>query len=170
MDGILIILYIYHKIQEGFNKKVDDVLCRSLFTVQEVKLQSTGIEDFKDMYVEDLDFAKTHKVCSNCENHFHSQFSEFTLQNGFWFKGKPLCVPRGSMRENLIQEILNGSISGHFGLNKTLDLVERFYYWPKMQRDVRRYVEQCAICQKIQGTSSNVGLYQPFTIPNRPWK
>ena len=45
------------------------------------------------------------------------------------------------MRENFIQKKHNGSMSGHFGLNKTLDLLERFYYWPKMQRDVRRYVE-----------------------------
>lgn len=57
------------------------------------------------------------------------------------------------MRENIIQEKHNGSLSGNFGLNKTLDLFERFYYWPKMQRGVRRYIEQCVICQKGKGTS-----------------
>lgn len=36
------------------------------------------------------------------------------------------------MRENLIQEKHNGCLSGHFGLNKTLELVQCFYYWPKM--------------------------------------
>ena len=61
-------------------------------------------------------------------------------------------------------------MSGHFGLNKTLVLVERFYDWPKMQRDVRRYVEQCGICQKAKGTSSNEKLYNPLPIPNRPWE
>ena len=39
-----------------------------------------------------------------------------------------------------------------------------------MQSDVRRYVEQCGICQKVKVTSSNVGLYQPLPIPNRPWE
>ena len=38
-----------------------------------------------------------------------------------------------------------------------------------MQRDVRRYIEQCGICQNVKGTSSNAGLYHPLTIPNRPW-
>ena len=52
----------------------------------------------------------------------------------------------GSVRENLIQEKHNGNMCGHFGLNKNMDLVERFYYWPKMQRDVRKYVEKCIIC------------------------
>lgn len=61
-------------------------------------------------------------------------------------------------------------MSGHFSPNKTLDLVEIFYYWPKMQRDVRRYVEQCNIFQKAKGTSSNARIYQPLPIPNRPWE
>ena len=72
------------------------------------------------------------------------------------------------MRENLIQKKKNGSMSENFGLNKILDLVERFYYLPKMERDVRRYVEKCGICQKVKDTSSNVGLFQPLVIPNRP--
>lgn len=39
-----------------------------------------------------------------------------------------------------------------------------------MQRDVRKYVKQCVICQKAKGTSSNVGLYQPLPIPDIPWE
>lgn len=73
------------------------------------------------------------------------------------------------MRENLIQEKHNGCLSGHFSLNKTLELVQRFYYWPKMQRDIMRYVEQCLVCQKAKGNSSNAGLYQPLPNPHRPW-
>ena len=55
-------------------------------------------------------------------------------------------------------------------MNKTLELVQVFYYWPKMHKDIRRDVEKCTICQKAKGTSSNVGLYHPFSIPNRSWK
>ena len=31
-------------------------------------------------------------------------------------------------------------------------------------------MEQCTICQKAKGTSSNAGLYQPLPVPNRPWE
>ena len=87
---------------------------------------------FKDLYEEDTNFSKACNMCSDFANNFHSKFFEYTLQNGLLFKGQQLCIPRRSMRENLIQEKHNGSMSGNFGLNKTLDLVERFYYWPKM--------------------------------------
>ena len=72
------------------------------------------------------------------------------------------------MRENLIQEKHNGSLSGHFGISKTIELVQRFYYWPKLVKDVTKYVEQCMVCMKAKGGMSNAGLYQPLPIPNRP--
>lgn len=133
-------------------------------------MQSIGIEGFKDLYEEDEDFSSAYKVYKEFENHFHGECVDYTLQNGLLFKGNQLCVPRGSMRENLIQEKHNGSLSGHFGINKTLDLVQRYYYWPRLPRDVRRYVEKCGVCQRAKGGSSNASLYQPLPVPNRPWE
>lgn len=72
--------------------------------------------------------------------------------------------------DNLIREKHSGSLGGHFGCDNTLDQVKRFYYWPKMHLDVKRFVEGCGICQREKGSSSNAGLYQPFPIPNRPWE
>lgn len=156
------------KHKKGQLNKVADALSRRLLIVQEIQVQSIGIDSFKDMYPIDDDFTEAYKVCQDFENHFHGAYADFTLQDGLLFKGGQLCVPKGSMRENLIQEKQNGCLSGHFGLNKTLDLVQRFYCWPKMQRDIRRYVEKCLVCQKAKGNSSNASLYQPLPIPHRP--
>ena len=81
-----------------------------------------------------------------------------------------MCIPRVSIRENLIKEKHNGALSGHFGITKIQDLVSRFYYCTRMNLDVRRYVESCVICQKDKGTSTNVGLYQRLPIPTRLWE
>ena len=140
-----------------------------MFTIQEVQLHSIGIESSKDLYKEGEDFFEAYKVCSNFQNHFHRKFSNYTLQSGLLFEGNQLCVPKGSMRENLIQEKHNGSLSGHFGVSKTMELVQRFYYWPKMLRDITQQ-ERCVICMKGKGGSSNAGLYQPLPVPNRPWE
>lgn len=73
------------------------------------------------------------------------------------------------MRENIVKEKHCGSLLGHFGLDKTLELVRRFYFWPRMQSNVRKFVLECVVCQRNKGTSSNVGIYTPLPIPNKPW-
>ena len=63
---------------------------------------------------------------------YHTDFSEYILQEGLLFKGGQLCVPKGSIRENIIKEKHCGSLAGHFGVDKTLEQVRRFYFWPRM--------------------------------------
>lgn len=91
------------------------------------------------------------------------------IQNGLLFKGGQLCIPKCSMRGNLIKEKHCGPMGGHFGIDKTLELVRRHYFWPKMQTYIRKFVESCTICQRAKGVSTNQGLYQPLTIPTKPW-
>lgn len=52
------------------------------------------------------------------------------------------------MRTNIIKEKHCGSLGGHFGVEKTLEQVRRYYYWPKMQSDVRKFVEKCVFVEK----------------------
>ena len=73
-----------------------------------------------------------------------------------------------SMRTNIIKKKHSGTMGGHFGLDKTLELVRRYYYWPKLHNDVRNFVETCMIFQRAKGRTTNAGLYQPFPIPSRP--
>ena len=37
---------------------------------------------------------------------------------------------------------------GHFGHKRTLNMISKFYYWPKMNRDVFHHVKYCTHCQK----------------------
>lgn len=71
------------------------------------------------------------------------------------FKGNQLCVPRGSIREKIIQEKNNGALSGHFGIHKIVDLVQRLYYWPTLSRDLKWYVECYIVCLKAKGVTAN---------------
>ena len=38
-----------------------------------------------------------------------------------------------------------------------------------MQHDVKKFVENCRICQHAKGRRQNIGLYQPIPIPTRTW-
>ena len=54
--------------------------------------------------------------------------SEYFMQDDYLFKGKQLCIPIGSMRENIIRELHSSVLSGHFGKDKTLSLIKYKYY------------------------------------------
>ena len=74
------------------------------------------------------------------------------------------------MKTKIIKEKHSGTMGGHFGLDKTLELVRRYYYWDKLQINARNFVETYIICQRAKGRTTNAGLYQPLSIPSRPWE
>ena len=135
---------------------------------QNIELESVSISVMKDMYAEDEDFKEIYQTCQEMGDKDHTKFVEYLIQ-GLLFKGGQLCVPRGSCREKIIKEKHCGSISGHFGIDKTLEQVKIFYHWPKMQSDVRKFVNSYLICQKEKGHNSNARLYNPLPIPCKPW-
>ena len=53
---------------------------------------------------------------------------DYFIQEGFLFKNHLLCIPRGSKRENIIRELHDEGMSGHFGIDKIKALVEESYY------------------------------------------
>ena len=39
-----------------------------------------------------------------------------------------------------------------------------------MSQDVKKFLQNCQVCQVAKGFSHNTGLYQPFPIPSKPWE
>jgi hypothetical protein len=91
------------------------------------------------------------------------------IQEGLLFKGNQLCIPKFSMRDNLLKEKHSGGLAGHLGHDKTFAQLSNLYYWPGMRTKVIKFVKRYRICQRAKGKRQNTGLYQPFPIPERPW-
>ena len=47
---------------------------------------------------------------------------------------------------------------GHFGVEKTEDILATHFFWPKMRRDVERFVARCTTCQKAKSRLNPHGL------------
>ena len=62
-------------------------------------------------------------------------------------KGGRWYVPAGSLRKDLLRETHDSKWAGHPGEERTLALLARSYYWPKMGEDVQAYVKSCLVCQ-----------------------
>ncbi|CAL2272224.1 unnamed protein product [Prunus armeniaca] len=71
-------------------------------------------------------------------------------------------------REFLVWELHGGGLEGHFGKDKTIALVEDYFYWPSLKRDVAHLISQCRTCQLAR--KRNTSLYSHLPIPHALWK
>ena len=60
---------------------------------------------------------------------------------------------------------------GHFGRTKTEHVIRRFYWWPGLEKSVRKYVATCDVCQRMKVPRYKpYGLLVPLPQPDRPWQ
>ena len=74
------------------------------------------------------------------------QQQDLRSRDGFWVRGTQIFVP-SSLREEICHLAHDHPSAGHFGQAKTMDLVQRYYWWPGMRREVEQYVNTCLVCQ-----------------------
>lgn len=149
---------IRHK--SGKLNRVADALSRRHSLLTTMHTFVTGFASFADLYATDSYFGK---ILPDVQT---QKRNDFSLVDGFLFKGTQLCIPSCSLRLRIIEELHK---EGHIGRDRTLQLVSASYYWPSLRRDVERFVERCRSCQLAKGQASNAGLYLPLPIPTQPW-
>ena len=59
-----------------------------------------------------------------------------------------ICIPEvEDYGKSIIFDCHNISISCHPGFHKTYAAVKKYYFWPRLKRDVKDHVERCLLCQ-----------------------
>ena len=114
----------------GTANKVADALSRRSLIVQEFQVETLGFEHLKEMYRQYLYFKEAYEACKNPLLGDISPWTKYLMQDGLLFKGSQLCIPRCSVRDNLLKEKHNGGLDGHFGHDKTFAQLSNLYYWP----------------------------------------
>ncbi|GJX86205.1 RNA-directed DNA polymerase [Tanacetum coccineum] len=151
------------KYKAGILNKVADALSRRHTLLSTMQVQTIGYETFKELYVNDSDFAGIWQKSQD------KPYPPFTIQDGFLFKGNRLCIPNCSLRESIIEEGYTGGLVGHFGVTKTMAWLNDHFYRPRMERNISRFVERCRVCKLAKTRSINAGLYQPLPVPVASW-
>ncbi|XP_027158001.1 uncharacterized protein LOC113759619 [Coffea eugenioides] len=110
------------KYKAGKSNVVADALSRrySLLTSLDAKL--LGFELIKDIYAQDSDFGELYLSCK------HTGQGKFFISDGYLFYANRLCIPHGSICELLVRESHSGGLMGHFGVDKTLAMLQEHFY------------------------------------------
>lgn len=86
-------------------------------------------------------------------------------------EGKVWVPPNRPLRHEILMRNHDDPLGGHFGVDRTIDILKRKYYWPSIGADVRRYIQGCEKCQiyKIR-RHKPWGLLESVPVASQPWK
>ena len=57
------------------------------------------------------------------------------------------------------------------GIDKTYAAISQYYFWPRMNKDIRKYIASCESCQRNKSSNQQpTGLLQPLSIPTKRWE
>ena len=135
---------------------VVDALSRRYALVTSLDAKLIGFEYVKELYEHDSDFAQIFVACEK------GAFNNFHRVDGYLSKENKLCVPQSSMRELLVREAHGGGLMGHFGVNRSLNILHEHFFWPKLKHDVEKICNRCITCKKAKSKLLPHGLYKPF--------
>jgi len=86
-------------------------------------------------------------------------------------KGKSVVGRDQEVRRQILVWLHATTCGGHSGRDSTLHRVKSVVYWKGMTKDVRRFVQQCQVCQRSKyDTAASPGLLQPLPVPNHVWQ
>uniref|UniRef100_A0A151UIS7 Transposon Ty3-I Gag-Pol polyprotein n=1 Tax=Cajanus cajan TaxID=3821 RepID=A0A151UIS7_CAJCA len=120
-------------------------------------------ESLKYLKGQDLEFGDNYQKCQQ------KDFDGFYMAEGYLYKEGRLCIPQGSIRKLLIKESHEGGLMGHFGVDKTLSMLKKRFYWPHMRKDVQRYCFRCLACLQAKSKVMPRGIYTPLPVALAPW-
>ena len=160
--------------QEGKKNVVADALSRRVdHKLSALTAATTTVLDLKK------DLENIYKTDPQCRQIIESGgMGKFSVKDGIIHvvvhpNTAPLIfIPHNvSLRTRIISECHDAASSGHVGVAKTIELVSRYFHWPRLHSDVHDYVTSCLACQSNKPSNQlPAGLLQPLPIPSRRWE
>ena len=149
--------------QPGPQNKVADALSRKEQLPELNSLTTQGIVDMEIEKDEELQ-----KIIKKLEMN-HEETSKYQWEKGrLLYKGRVVLPKTSSLIPSLLHTFHDSILGGHSGVLRTYKRMSGELHWQGMKTDVKKYVQQCEICQrnKFEATKP-VGVLQPLPIPER---
>jgi hypothetical protein len=70
----------------------------------------------------------------------------------------------------MIWEVHYSWVIGHFGVEKIVAVLQKYFYWPNLRQDVEKYIRSCTACAIDKLTIKKQGFYTLLPTPSQPWE
>jgi RNase H-like domain found in reverse transcriptase/Reverse transcriptase (RNA-dependent DNA polymerase)/Integrase zinc binding domain len=97
--------------------------------------------------------------------------SDCQLKDGrIYYRNRLFVPPDDELKVQILCRYHSSGLAGHPGKHKTIELITRDFWWPRLTRDVQAYVRACELCTRTKASrSSPAGFLQPLPMPFRAW-
>ena len=88
----------------------------------------------------------------------------------YWTMNGKIYVAE-KMCHKVLQAYHDSKTAGHPGISRTLELISRTYWWPRVSSYVRMYVSTCDSCNRNKTFPGKpIGHLKPNEVPTCPWQ
>jgi len=95
---------------------------------------------------------------------------EVSCENDLLYKRNRLWVPKGLV-QRIVESEHDTMVAGHMGQDKTIKLIRRNFWWPKMNERILDFVRSCPECQQNKVSQHQpYGLSSLLELPYAPWQ
>jgi hypothetical protein len=71
---------------------------------------------------------------------------QYSYRDGILRRNRKSYLPQGRLRTEILHRYHNIILAAHQGGKKTLEVIQRYYYWPSMRKDVTAFTQSCVEC------------------------
>ena len=91
----------------------------------------------------------------------------FEIHNDVLWIGSRVCVPDvDNIHKEILEEAHCAPYAMYPGMTKMYNTLRAHFWWPKMKKDIAKFVLKCLTCQKIKMEHQTLaGKLQPLEIP-----
>jgi hypothetical protein len=97
---------------------------------------------------------------------------EWNTENGLVLNNGRVYIPKDDeLRRDIVKAHHDALPAGHPGQARTLEMVDRNYWWPSMTKFINEYVATCDVCNRTKVSHKKPhGFLKPNKIPDGPWQ
>lgn len=135
-----------------------------------MQMESFTHDAYTEAYSEDENFKE---VFQHLQSQIHvldgANTIDYHIEDGLLSKLDKLLVPKGEPLQ-LVREAHTSKIARHLDVGKTMENMQRYVYWPKMQGQVGMFIRGCMIYCTNKPSNKKHRLYHPLLVPSRTWE